>query len=226
MRFLIGIVFAMLVCPVMAEDWQFLASAGEKSNSDYGYFYYDTSSLVRHGRIVNVWSKFDFLNTSVGSTAVARESLEEEIDCDGMTARNKGGMRYFANGTQAPTETYPAKSIETGSLISILAKAVCSTGSKPNLSTSDCATDDLYLTKDGYYGAVNQWTYRDVEDAQKRHNSKLVNDKLKDKSVVKLKGGVRACLIVDATNWYMKQVRIDGFDVPYWVHYDALTKVE
>ena len=226
MRFVFGIVFAMLVCPVMAEDWQFLASAGEKSNPDYGYFYYDTGSLVRHGNIVHVSSKFDLLNTKAGSTAVARESLEEEIDCDGMTARNKGGVRYFANGTQTPTEAYPAKSIEAGSLISILAKAVCTVESKQNLSTSECAHDDLYLTKDGYYGAVNQWTYRDVEDAQKNNNLKLVNDKLKNKSVVKLKGGVRACLITDATHWYMKQVRIDGFDVPYWVHYDALTKVE
>ena len=88
-------------------------------------------------------------------------------------------------------------------------------------ASTECSRENTYLTKEGYFGAVNQESLKN-NDASSREFL------LKNKSIIMLPAGVKACLTDDGVNFYDKQKRVDitGFDVPYWVSDEALTPVK
>jgi hypothetical protein len=92
-------------------------------------------------------------------------------------------------------------------------------------SLVDCPRDDIYLAKEGGYGAVSPEVFSGMTQALEKHDVKVLGRMLKDKVIVKLNAGDKACLIL-ATDWYRKQVWINESGIPYWVSDEDLIKVE
>lgn len=86
----------------------------------------------------------------------------------------------------------------------------------------DCKPENTYLTKDGYFAAVNPDALTQMENEK---NDTVRNALLKEKTVIKLPAGVTACEVAANFFAYRKRVSLHGYPVPYWVSDTALTPV-
>lgn len=92
--------------------------------------------------------------------------------------------------------------------------------------TSTCIKDNLYITKSGYYGAVNPKAYSKLDDAVRNNNEKILEKLLVDKMIISLPGGTAACVQEIAFESYRKQISIPNSQFTYWVSDDAVEKVK
>jgi len=222
----LGVIFAMVAYPAFATEWV-LIEKGMMSGKEYTS-YYEKGSLVRHGDVVDMWLKMDIDNVQTQNGVVTGQLSNHEYDCANRAQRMKSGTLYLANTVPLHLNEAQWVRISPNTGAETVLDVICAIDKQPRkISSQDgCSFDDIFLVKAGNYGAVNLEIYRDMEHALKVNNSKALKLMLKDKSLIKLSGGVKACLVTDSPAWYRKQVRIDGFDVPYWVSNDSLTKVE
>ncbi|MCX5874690.1 MAG: hypothetical protein NT087_00035 [Deltaproteobacteria bacterium] len=95
----------------------------------------------------------------------------------------------------------------------------------PILAVAECKPENTYLTKSSYFGAVNQNSFQEIKATENTHDPKIIEPLLKDKAVIKLPPGAKACVIDINFNGRVKQILISGFDIPYWVADDALIPV-
>ncbi|WP_457675927.1 hypothetical protein, partial [Thiolapillus sp.] len=98
--------------------------------------------------------------------------------------------------------------------------------SSQSSSVLKCKKENLYITKSGFYGAVNPEIYSQMENALQAKDQKTLEKLLFEGLVIKVPSGVSACVKAIAFNWYRKQILLPGRQITYWVPDRAIEKVD
>lgn len=95
-------------------------------------------------------------------------------------------------------------------------------------SQQQCSPDSFAVTKPGYFGAVNDNVYADMEWAIEKGDEHKLSALLNDGSIVRIPARVTACLLdpdLQFNYWHRVRIAVPGILTPYWVAEDALTAV-
>lgn len=97
---------------------------------------------------------------------------------------------------------------------------------RQSTSTLDCSKENLYVTKFGYYGAINTNIYSKMKNVLKKSDRETLEILLRDHSVIEIPSGTPVCLKEIAWNWGRKKILLPGSQITYWVSDSAIEKVD